>query len=769
MPYSKLKTFTKQASLISLMVAGANATVAQDSQDDFFTLEEIIVTAQKREESLQDAPISITAFSRKDMLEAGIDEISDYTYLTPSMSIDEGHNKSDVDIVIRGIAQLGGSQNLMGMYLDGFELTAASNRLLGMALLDIERVEVLRGPQGTTFGRNVVSGALNITSATPKHEFEGESRIEYGRFGELATQHIVNIPLAENVAAVRLAGEYTQGDGYLTNLGSSGDSNDFKTLTLRGTLLFEPNDRLRAKVTMAYSDQDFGAEGRVPDGRLVGAITDLKQLIDAGLGLLPPGTFPVSPNGEFFPDQNRFISTDTPTFQKLENFVAIANVSYDFADGDISWVNVLGYVQNDLDRQFDTDRTDFNVNWEEASFSSDFYSFETRLQSNGAGKLNWVGGLYYSKSTNDSDVSVISGDDMERLTYLHPLFTGLPFGVSLLPNNTRIRGSVSNGYIKSWAGFGEITYDITEKLRVAGGVRYSEDEIDAGRTNGVTFAPNAFGLFDVIPLADIPIDDPFYGDTFDKLTWRLNAQYDVSEDVNVYASVSTGYRAGGLQLGSINNPSFGPESITSYEVGLKALSFDGRLRTNIAIFQMDWTNMQINTIDRNTNESFTDNAGKARIKGVEFDVAARVTENWLITGGLSYIDSVVQDFVDSTGLDRSGIDMPDTPKFSSSLAVQYTHPITDTMDMFVRATHIHTGERLESLIDGNATLQYIDKFDRVDLRAGVETEGWRLEGYVENLFDKVYATGVATAGFSGAGSIVSSPPQRYGVRLSVFY
>lgn len=731
---------------MAAVVVGTPA-MAQPGGDDGLAI--ITVTAQKREESLQDIPISATVFSADELLKGGIEGLDDYAALTPSLTIDTGRNESNAEVNIRGVgSNVGGTQNLYGIYLDGVELTGGSSLTTGMALLDVERVEVLRGPQGTAFGRNVMAGAINLTSTTPAYEFGGSAEVRAESFQTLSLRNTLNIPLADGVAAMRISGRYSRSDGHMINEGAAGQVRDNESYLVRGSVLIEPSENFRIKGLMSYSKGRYGLSNEVPTGNLIGTARAIRDAIDAGFGgpTLPPGSLPGDGGpSAYFPDQDRRSSINFPSFEDVEVFVGIANTTLDLFGGAVSWVNVGGYISTDFNQQIDIDRTNYDIINQYRSSNSEFFSLESRLQSNGTGPFNWIAGAYYSKAEGEQALTWNSGTDARRLT------------LGQIPNNfVGLTSSLDYSDFKSWAVFGDLSFDLTHRLTIAGGARYNSDELSlvrpvAGRLLGVPQPATQGSL------------------SSDKVTWRANVQYEAARDMNLYAAVSSGYRAGGLQPTNAVRPSYGPEKMMNYELGAKLMIFDRRVRANLALFKMDWTDVQITTVDRTTGLVFTDNAGKASVKGIELDLAARFGR-FEVMGGLSYLDNQIDEFIDGAGYDQSGNPLPDAAKFSSSVSVQYTQPFRDNLDGFVRGTFIQTTRRLEDLIEGGIDpIQYAPGYERFDLRAGLETDGLRFEAFVENLFDRKIATGIQTAGASLAGTLVATFPRRVGVRLSVTY
>lgn len=724
-------------------------------------LEEIVVTAQKREESLVEVPISITAFTRDEIQKSGIKGVADIADLTPSLVFNE-YLDIFSNVTIRGVGALGGSQNTFAMYVDGFEVTGGSSINLASGLTDMERVEVLRGPQGTTFGRNVTAGAINMTTVAPGHEFSGLAELEVANYGGLEGRAAVNIPLYEDVAAVRVSAFGRHSDGYVRNTGSAGDRSDSDKYGFRAALRVEPNERFTWDTSLAYQKLDQGRSNFVTDGVVIGALLDVQAIIDAGLGLVPPGSIP-SGATPYFPGQNTKIETNTPASLTWDSLMATNRLQYDLDS--FSLISVSGYIRNELDNIRDGDNSDFDLfNEGTTDGKNEFWSTELRAQShaNAGDRFSWVGGLYAAGSEYSNRYAVRTGTEAELLLNLPGAVTGLPFDIALLPNNTRAIGSLSGGQSRSYAVFAEADFEVVDKFHLALGVRGNRDEIEDFITDAVNLGTDEFGL-----LAIVPTPDDEGETTSEKVTWRGTLRYEMSDTANVYGTVSKGYRAGGLQLNNVFKPDYGPESIINYEVGLKALFFDRRFSINTAAFYMDWTDIQIVTTDRTNNQSFTDNAGGAKATGFEIDAQAIPLPGLTLTAGASYVDTEITDFVDSTGLDRSGVVLPAAPKWHLNLTGHYQRPLFGDVDGFIRATYVYSDKQLEGLVDGATELQFIDSYNRVDLRMGLESDRWRIEAYADNVSDRIYATSILLNGFSLSGAEITSVPRQYGIKGSV--
>lgn len=752
------KVLTKSALLACTALAGAAPAFAQEAgeasaAEDRRTIDTILVTAQRREQTLQDVPVSVKAFTAEDIDRDDITELNDYAVLTPNVGINDGNRKGQADITIRGIGALGGEQDTFGVYLDGYEYGTRGR------VYDIERIEVLRGPQGTTFGRNVIAGAINLTATDP--DFDGVSgyiTAEAGNFGLFDVEGAVNLPLGDAVA-MRMAGFYQTEDGYFENQSTGPDSNAIDTFGGRVSLLAQPTDRLRLKGFVSYEsyEQDL-FNAYLPDGNPIGNVPTLQAIINAGLGRVPPGSLPAGPD-RYFPHQNTQVALDSPVFADEETFRAFARLDYDLGPASVIWIN--GYTDEEARDAEDLDLSEFNLAFERGEFEQTFLSLELRLQSNGDERLDWVVGAYYTLEESKGRFGQFSGDDMEAITFLPSVVTGAPIDLTLLPNNALLFGSDFTDDIETYAVFGEVDFALNDSVNLIAGLRYTSNEITETIRNGVDLLPAPGGLLSITPLPDA--EDSV---TSEKLTWRTSLLYAATDDLNLYGTVSTGFRAGGLQLNNTERSDFGPEEIINYELGAKAFFFGRRASVNLAVFLMEWDDIQISTVNRNNNQSFTDNASKAEAHGVELEFEVLPFEGLTLSGGVGYVETELTEFDDPDD-GRLGSPLPDAPELRVTITGDYRRSLFGAYEGFVRAVYIYNDEQLTGLIeDGAEAPRFLESYERIDLRLGIERpDDWRLEAYVENVQDEIYASGGGLNGFALSGSPTVSPPQRYGVRF----
>jgi iron complex outermembrane receptor protein len=717
--------------------AGEAAAASADA------LEEIVVTAQKREERLEDVPASITVFTRSQIDKSAIVRFEDYANFTPGLNAELGADERSYDVTIRGIGQLGGQASNFGLYLDEFELTGASAGDVGADLADVERIEVLRGPQGTSFGRNVIAGAVNMTSVAPSHEgIFGTVELEAANHGGRAVRGAVNLPLVDGRLAMRLSGSHREHKGWVRNIGPTGQSNDYERDGVRASFRYTPFERMRIDAAVAMQKFDQGRPNTVTDGHIIGVFSYYQAMMDAGRGALPPGTLPAG-CATHYPQQNDCVSTDTRDFTKSETMLTTLRAQYDFDT--FLLVSVSGYLNSRVESQGDFDDSEFNLFVNDTPFNrNNFWSTELRAQSNGEGPLGWIAGVYYSNADNHILSNTSLGSDTGLVTTVD--------GVEEFPSDILLFGDQILDDITSKAVFGELSYRFAERFKIVGGLRYNDDRTRESQVD-------SWNLLDGGPLAD-----ETQAAESSKVTGRVSFQFEPTQDTNLYATVARGYRAGGIQLLTPFKPSFGPEQADNYEIGAKAFFFNRRAALNVAAFHTDWNDVQISTYDFATGRNFTDNVGRAKVYGAEVEARIMPATGLEISTGLSFLDTEVVDFINGSGISMAGLRLPNTPDFTGNVIVDYERPMFGSVRGFVRTSYLHMSNRLESLDDPDL-LEYLPSYDLVDLRLGVRGKGWMAEVFGENVLDEIYSGGVLLSGFSLTGSGITSPRPSYGVRM----
>ncbi len=722
-------------------------------------LEEIVVTAQRREQSLQDVPLSITAFTAADLEKSSISEARDYLALSPNVSFSEdgeAGNRS-INISIRGVGNVDlgevSTANSIGYYIDELNVGSVSNGTINPQLQDMERIEVLRGPQGTYFGRNALGGAINISTIKPNQQQYAELTARAGNFGALGIQAVGNLPISETFM-MRAVLAYDESDGVVRNVNPSGAPNSgFEHLTGRVSLRFLPSDNITVDLSVTHTDEDEGHDGGVGSG-----VTDLDTQSIFGSSFVP-----IDDQLGFFPDNQRLVNHNTPELN--ENTFTIVNGRVTWSVGDYEFKSITGLVNSETDRVFDQDNISADAIIRFNEYEGDSISQEFRVQSTASDTMTWTAGLFYAKDEIEQFNSIQAGTET---SYTNPV-TGEVVGLlPPIPPGFRINENNRVFETSSLAIFGDVTFDVSEQLSVSLGARYTRDEID-NRS------------FDVVAFEGA-VPDISGSDSFTDFSPRLVARYAATDSTNIYGSVSRGYKAGGVDLNNGVITAFDPEELTNYEIGFKSELNNGRTRLSGALFFLDWEDLQVQTNflaipgDISSAVEKTLNAGSASSAGFEFELTTLLTDNLTLALAGGYIDSEFDSFANAVlaggnAVDLSGSELPNTPDVTASAVLDYGFDVGGN-DGFARLEVNHrssTAGDLEGLAApqlGLPNFPYqIDSYTVANLRAGVDFGSLRINAFIENLFDEEYYNGTSD-NFGLAGIRVRPHPRVYGLSVS---
>ena len=706
---------TLAAALATAVAAPAGAQNQRTSAG----VEEVIVTAQKREESLQDTPISILAFSSKALENRGIKGVADLQADVPGLTINEHPNSaSTVRLIMRGIGQANDQITYdpkVSIYVDGVYMARFQG--LSAEMADLERIEVLRGPQGVLYGRNSTGGAINfITKAPQLGAFGFRQDLTIGNRDRQYSRTRLNIPLGD-AAAAELSFLRMSEDGFIRNAGSGVSRfGDKDRRAWRAAFLWQPNERLDLRYTFDRSEMEdtpvwmgqvplYPAQARRPKASSP-TVTDLIPNDITGQGHNLTATFDVS---------------DTLTLKSITGYRELDNFTYmPYHPGVLApppfLINIVDTHQKQLSQEFQLIGT----------------AFDSRLQ--------YVGGLYYfDESANSSDTNLV------------PL------------QNIRIDRSTSADNV-AYAVFSQATYTpeaFSRRLHLTLGARYSWDERKATKQDtttlpGGTVVPAPFGVADR---------------DFGEFSPSGVIAYDINDDINVYAKAVKGYQTGGFNLTASTlerfSEGFKPEFAESYELGLKSFWLDNRLRVNAALFTTDRKDMQVSVPDPN-NLSVTDmfNAGKATVKGLELDVTARPIPALNLSLSYAWLDARFDRILNNAGEDVKYLYAYDqAPRHKATATAEYEWPHTRFGTPTASVTYNYQHKMIASTTRGI----YIDTYGLLDARLSlteipVNGGNLRFSLWGRNLTDEDYYTFhfsyvVPTAMFGA--------PRSYGADLSL--
>lgn len=619
----------------SLFVAGMAA--AQESPARSAAIEEIVVTATKREQSLQDVAVSLVAYTGESLRQFAIHDIASLYVQTPSMAYSEAGGEAQ--IYIRGIGTniFGvGADASVGVHQDGVFLGRTQMAL--NQFLDVERIEVLRGPQGTLYGRNTTGGAINIISRRPGDEWEGYVS---GSVGSWSRRELVTAgggPLSETVG-LRIAGRIMKDDGYTRNInpnaGVDVDDNDIRQL--RATLAFTPTGTLSISVIADWTDFENGNTSVRPRDNLGAAEAQ---------GALPPPPF-----GQ--------IRNDLDSYHEWDTWGLTAIIDYEISPS-LGLTSITAYRDYSSDFLFNTDGTEVDVTRSNFAYDTDQLSQELRLTWDGADGLSVIGGLYYLREDKEGGLGLIRASG-------RPLFATVPgsTGSFVIP---------STNETTAWAAFSEVIWTFASQFDLVLGARYSREKKDDTSSVGAVFDLDGLRSTATPIVFSSRVESRRWSD----FTPKIGLNYRPTDDVLVYASYSEGFKSGGFN--SLDaNPSFDQENVKAWEVGVKSDWLDNRLRLNGAAFYYDYEDLQVSTFINNL--TLTTNAAEATIWGLEAEIVARPVPALDLSAAVSFLDAEYDRFTDRQGsnpdgtprvLDLSGNRLPNAPEFKGSVQAQYT-------------------------------------------------------------------------------------------------
>lgn len=719
------------ASALALTAYGAGA-LAQGPM-----LEEVIVTAQKRTESLQDVPVAVDAFTAETIQEAGIHDMNDLATLTPSLHTLNVSSPFQSKLQIRGIGTAQSDPALepsVGVFVDGVFLGRSG---LGMSdLTDIERIEVLQGPQGTLYGKNTNAGAITVTTKRPNlEEFEGYIETSAGDYDMGKLTLSATGPLSDTVAW-RLSGNIHQRDGYLDN-GDATDGNDADDWNLQGKLLWEPTDSLTLLLTGSHVDQNNSC--CVPDATQGDAVQ--AELALQGL-----------PQDKNDPRDYK-IATNVDSEFKLESDLWSLHIDYNMDWGTIT--SITGWNDYDYTQGGDPDRSQLDIMGGPSEYySGDALSQELRLDSQVGDNIDYMLGLfYYEQKTQRGDGSraFTLGDDF--LT-INPGLAGIAqpddylFGKGVWHNDT-------------FAIFGQSTWHVGERWHLTGGLRWTDEQRKAelfseNVSSGSAVSP---AVPSFLSRVSAPVDDTFNRSS-SNVDWLLRAAYDIGDDSMVYASIATGTKSGNFNgvNGTPEEREFDDEDTLSYELGSKSTFLDSRLRVNSAIFYTEVDDYQFQQGLPNGG-TIVSNEATVEVSGLDLQVEALPLENLTLTAGLLYMHDY--DVVDGP---NDGKKLSTTPEYTGNLSATLVFPLTNGT-IYLRGDYMYMDDHVTNNSNDPEDIAFQDR-TLVNAKLGWRNDNWNVSVWGKNLTDDGYA-GLTSQiqGFSGSRAFFLEPPRTYGATL----
>ncbi len=760
---------------------------ASSSQDSASAYDDVIVvTARRREESLLETPVAVSAFSAEMLADRQIQQTSDLERITPSLQLKTAGqlsgNTAATVVFIRGVGQLDPTAAVdpgVGVYIDEVYVGRAVGGALEFG--DIASVEVLRGPQGTLFGRNTIGGAILVRTREPElGVFGGNARFRVGQDNLYEGFAALNLPIAETMAA-RVSGGFRKRDGYVTRAFDGLDLGDDNGFTLNGALLWEMSPDVTLNLRADYTKRDengapFVFAGINEQAPVAAIVSVAAGCPGATMPFVIPNTDPRfgAPNVPLIDDarcandfqaKGDFVNGGTADVLSTSEVWGVSGTLEAALSDAFTVKSITAYRSTDSRGIRDADNTPFVMITTDVGSNSEQFSQELQLQYDAGIVSGILGGYYFSEST------------FERATVPLAFPPSPPVINSLLNGGPGSRDlQLSNLDTDSIAVFGELSVSPTEQLELSGGLRYTRDE--------KTFQGTVFNLFpatlpdpDPLPSAAIPDGGPLFiyptpfEDTFTALTGSASVRYSWTDNVSTYVSYARSFKSGGFNTrynapppGFVPVP-FDEENVTSYEVGAK---FDfGDVRFNAAGFIADYDNIQL--IFRQGVVPLLFNAGKARIKGLEGEFSYR-SRGLMIDASASVLDDEILTITPIPGATATvapGDDLPFTPSFQGSFGLGYEILLTDSLTLTPRFDGSYTSEvtfitgsvpdiEEDGYFVGNATLSLADEDRGLTLTAGVM-----------NLFDERYLVqGNASLGTLGYAEKIYARPRNWFVQVS---
>ena len=719
-------------------------------------LEEIIVTAQKREQSLQDVPVAVTAFTNAELEDRTISNLFGIADATPNLQIGtSGTGSQNAIVFIRGIGQTSNRVNLdqgVGTYVDGIYRTNVWGGLFD--LLDVERIEVLRGPQGTLYGKNALGGAINVISKRPSTaEAGGDVSVAVGSYSRIDARASVNIPLIQDQLAIQLSAGSRNADGYIeTPNGQDFGSQD--NTGFRLAALWNLSDT--AAWLLSADQMRTDSNGSPIYHAWVNPNARLPAQYNA---LVDGGHIPGPRYDESFIATDPFSSnaTDPLARNKTNQETLSSRLELDFGAATI--VSLTSYKTYETSDGFDADGSVLEVSNNRRWL--DGKSFSQEFQLNGVymdDRLNLTAGVYYLR--DELDFGAAAGNSN----------SAIPF-VGVVP---RIRDYNTGNRIEqdldSYAFYASGTYSLNERMRLTLGLRYMNEEKSqaSSSTRGRSTRPAT-------------ISASAKGD-WSNASPRISLEYDLSDATMLYFTAAQAFKSGGIGDTVLEDSQgdnfllpFNEETLWSYEAGLKADWADGRVRANLAAFFMDYEDLHVRTtlFDPNSGSQVRTffNAGSAEASGLEAELTALVSDRFVVQASLGFLDTQYnEDVIDEFRNDVllvAGEALPFAPELSYSLSAIYSAPLADGRELRLRADYSWRDDLLWDATGAADDRDGEDSFGLLNLSATYEFERWSLTAFGRNVTDEVYAmNGFVNSRVVGANWRQRGRPAEWGLRAS---
>jgi iron complex outermembrane receptor protein len=677
----------------ALAVALVNGLYASPVSAEAPVLEEVLVTAQKRVESLQDTPIAVSAFTSASLEAKGIENIAQVADFTPNLVFDTTSPVSGLSsgavVFIRGIGNTDFSLTTdpgVGTYVDGVYMSRSAGGVLDV--LDIERIEVLRGPQGTLFGRNTIGGAINISSRAPSDTLQGKVELTAGNYNRLDFRGSIDIPISDTLRSSMAISSKTR-DGYVERINGGDDLGDEEKLSWRGMLHWDASEQLDFRLSLDYStiNEESAASSLV--GFTAGAGTVGYGL--ATFGSIPQGLADLAQYITREGDDRTFATGRSGT--KLEIKGAALTSRYQAGSMELKYTLAWRETEGEFFRDPDNSPHAITETWN-PDYIHEQLSHELQITGDAFdSRLTYVGGLYYFEEEGTDNVFV-------RVFLPSPdLAVGFPAAIS---NFADVENSSQAAYL-------QLSWHFDNGWTTTAGIRHTRDEKDfkytqyiGANTDGdpLPFFPGAVDENGVFRPGLLPLVGNGSGqsdDAFEETSFKFGVDKELSDNTLLYYSFSQGFKSGGFVLRYVEAVetarSFRPETLDSHEIGVKWQGFDDRVRINAAAFYADYEDVQVTFFDANGGP-ITANAGSVDIKGLELELTALLSERWSLDMGFGYTDAEYATINPIEGLSLTIDDsakLVNTPEMAFNLGLEYALPL-NANELIFRVDYAYTDD-----------------------------------------------------------------------------
>ncbi|MBL8544459.1 MAG: TonB-dependent receptor [Hyphomonadaceae bacterium] len=655
--------------------------------------EEVIVTAQRREQAITDVPASVSAMGGGELAARGVDRLDGIASVFPNVSINTGNGLRTTDITVRGISSEPNNPGIdqsVGVFVDG--VYQGRPTTINTSVYDLDRVEVIRGPQGALYGRNTIAGAINFITQTPGDETAFDFAVSGGEYDALTLYAGADLVFSPQ-ARLRVSASSQDRQGLTQNSFTGTDMDNADEVGGRVTFVLDaaPGMQLTLRADAATNRTNAGA-----------------------VEVLNNGAFTGSPVADANPE-DRSVAVNVDSRQDRDVWGASIQADWSIGGGELT--SLTAYREYQWWNVQDNDYTILDMLSTGIGENQSQFSQELRYTSPTGGVFDYIIGAYYLHETLDTIAHATIGPD------LVPPYVG--------GEEARINADLG---VDSYAVFGQGVYHFNDAWSVTGALRYSHDEKDV--THSVQADP--FEVFGSSQAArDLSRSD-------DEVTPSVSLNWEPAPSTLLYASFSRGYKSGGYNAFSISpsdDAEFAPEFVNSYELGYKTNSADGSLYFASSIFWLDYSDLQVNQL-RNVGgiPTFTtSNAASAEAYGLELEARWRASENFSVSGAYAYLDASFNDFVDATagGADYTGNVLPQAAEHSASIAADFRSPLSSGIDLVLHGDATYRSEIFFSPSNDADFSQ--DGYALLNARIGFDFGAWSLMAWGRNLTDETYA------------------------------